>query len=525
MKNKRSVVNERIGIEERWGGSNNWVGNVFVGLDRVLELFDRAPAWLAPTRTLAKAVLALAALLVVMPLGPGTGPAAASALRQVHTDGGMIDLQVTVNKAETLSADQDFSEVLVGNPAIADVVALTSKSVYVLGKKIGTTGISLLSADKRVMAVINVEVTYDVKGLKARIAEHAPGSNVDVSTVNGQILLTGTVPDSVILSRVMAMAEQIAPKAVTNAMSVRGSQQVLLEVRFVEANRDSERQLGVGWQVLGSRFGGATGIPFTSGQPATGGVPLIGLMNNTVPFGAAIAHLLDGGNTADVIIQALEQRGLARRLAEPNLVALSGDTASFLAGGEFPFPVQGNYDKVTIQFKKFGVGLAFTPTVLGDGLINLKIEPEVSELDSSNSVEVGGVQIPGLIVRRAQTTLELRDGQSFVLAGLLQSTNTTSQNQIPWIGQVPVLGTLFKSAAYQKKETDLVIIVTPRLIKPTRPGDKLATPLDGRVAANDAEFFLKGQSEIKVDRPRPLTGHILDLSPEAPVASLKRGTK
>jgi pilus assembly protein CpaC len=149
----------------------------------------------------------------------------------------------------------------------------------------------------------------------------------------------------------------------------------------------------------------------------------------------------------------------------------------------------------------------------------------VSELDPSNAVEVAGVEIPGLVVRRAQTTLELRDGQSFVLAGLLQTTNMTDQRQVPWIGQVPVLGTLFKSAAYQKKETDLVIIVTPRLIKPARPGDKLATPLDGRVAANDAEFFLKGQSEIKVDRPRPLTGHILDLTPEDEVTDLKRGTK
>ncbi len=214
-----------------------------------------AVAWCAR----ALAVLALA-LLAGLPLGLASTPAAAGALRQVQTNGSMTDLQVTVNKAETLSADQDFSEVLVGNPEIADVVALTSTSLYVLGKKIGTTGISLLSADKRVMAVINVEVTYDIKGLKARIAEHAHGSNVDVSSVNGQILLTGTVRDLVMLSRVMAIAEQVAPKAVTNAFSVRGSQQVLLEVRFVEANRDSTRDLGVGWQVLGNRFNGVSGV-------------------------------------------------------------------------------------------------------------------------------------------------------------------------------------------------------------------------------------------------------------------------
>lgn len=462
--------------------------------------------------------------LSLLPAVPGSSAGAGSPIRQVETNGSVVNLRVNVNKAETLSAMDSFSEVLVGNPEIADVVALTSRSLYVLGKKVGMTGISLLSADKRVMAVINVEVAYDVPALRARIREHVPDANVDVSSVNGTILLTGSVPDSMALSKVMAIAEQVAPKAVTNAMSVRGSQQVLLEVRFVEANRDSARSIGVGWEVLGNRFGGISGLPLSGGTAETGGFPLVGLAGGATPFGVAVARLLDGGNTADVLIQALEERGLARRLAEPNLVALSGDTASFLAGGEFPFPVQANFDKITIEFKKFGVGLAFTPTVLGDGLINLKIEPEVSELDPNSSITVNGTEIPGLVVRRAQTTLELRDGQSFALAGLLQTTNFTKQNQLPWIGQVPVLGALFSSNAFQKKETDLVIIVTPKLVKPARPGDRLATPHDGRVPANDLEFFVKRQQEIKVDRPRPLQGHILDLDDEPSVADLKRGS-
>jgi pilus assembly protein CpaC len=393
----------------------------------------------------------------------------------------------------------------------------------VLGKKVGMTGISLLGSDKRVMAVINVEVAYDVPALRARIREHVPDSNVDVSSVNGTILLTGTVPDTPALSKVMAIAEQVAPKAVTNAMSVRGSQQVLLEVRFVEANRDSVRSLGVGWEVLGNRFGGISGLPLSGGTADTGGFPLVNLAGAGTPFGVAVARLLDGNTTVDVLVQALEERGLARRLAEPNLVALSGDTASFLAGGEFPFPVQANFDKITIEFKKFGVGLAFTPTVLGDGLINLKIEPEVSEIDPNNSITVNGTQIPGLVVRRAQTTLELRDGQSFALAGLLQTTNFSTQAQLPWIGQVPVLGTLFSSNAFQKKETDLVIIVTPKLVRPARPGDRLATPHDSRLPANDIEFFVKRQQEIKADRPPPLQGHILDLEEEPSVADLKKG--
>jgi pilus assembly protein CpaC len=253
---------------------------------------------------------------------------------------------------------------------------------------------------------------------------------------------------------------------------------------------------------------------------------VLGLASNNVPFGAAIARLLDGGTKADVIVQALEKRGLARRLAEPNLVALSGDTASFLAGGEFPFPVAAENNRITVEFKKFGVGLAFTPTVLDDGLINVKIEPEVSELDPTTTIRVENVEVPSLIIRRAQTTIELRDGQSFAVAGLLSANNFKNQKQLPWIGEVPVLGTLFRSAAFQKKETDLVIIVTPHLVKPARPGEKLVTPLDGRVSSNDREFFLRGQQEVKVGRPQAFHGHILDLEHEQPVAGdLKKGTK
>ena len=206
--------------------------------------------------------------------------------------------------------------------------------------------------------------------------------------------------------------------------------------------------------------------------------------------------MLSKGVTVDVIVQALEERGLARRLAEPNLVALSGDTASFLAGGEFPILVPGEDGTTTIVFKKFGVGLSFTPTVLANGVINLKIESEVSELDPVNSVTVSGFNIPGLSVRRASTTLELRDGQSFAMAGLLQFNNRKVQRQLPWIGKIPVLGALFRSASYQKNESDLVIMVTPRLVKPADPGVRLVSPLEKSIPANDFDFFLMGKQEL-----------------------------
>jgi pilus assembly protein CpaC len=474
--------------------------------------------WLNPIAHLRGPLLAYLSLAL---LGWCAGAQAATPIRVLATNGNAVDLQVTLDKAETLGTDRSFSDILVGNALIADVVALTSKTLYVLGKKIGTTSVTLIGADKAVMGVVNVEVTHDIEGLKNRLAKHVPASSISVSAIGGKILLTGTVRDSTSLSRALLIAEQIAPQAVTNALSVQGSQQVTLEVRFIEADRQSSRSLGVGWDVLGSKvkaFSGALAL-----TPA--GAPLFGLPNNAVPFGAAVARLLEGGTSADIIVQALEKRGLARRLAEPNLVALSGDTASFLAGGEFPFPVAAEFNRITVEFKKFGVGLAFTPTVLEDGLINLKIVPEVSELDPANTLRVSGVEVPSLVVRRAQTTVELRDGQSFAIAGLLSANNLKVQTQLPWMGDVPVLGTLFRSAAFQKSETDLVIIITPRLVRPVRPGEKLATPLDNRVSSNDAEFFLRGEQEKAVGRPQPEHGHILDLSSvDFGRPNLKQGT-
>jgi pilus assembly protein CpaC len=242
-------------------------------------------------------------------------------------------------------------------------------------------------------------------------------------------------------------------------------------------------------------------------------------LSGTAPFGVIVSKLLAKGFETDMIINALEQKGVARSLAEPNLVALSGDTASFLAGGEYPIPVPGSLGTVTIDYKKYGVGLAFTPTVLSGGLINMKIEPEVSQLDFSHTVTIAGLAVPPLIVRRASTTVELRDGQSFVIGGLLQSVGQNAISQMPWLGDMPVLGALFRSASYQKNETDLAIIVTPRLVQPARPGDVIKTPLDVSSPVNDVDLFLMGKTELSPAKarlvngvlPREFTGHVLDL--------------
>lgn len=448
----------------------------------------------------------------------------------IEPTGERLDVKVTIHKTETIRVAYPFTEALVGNAEVADVVPLTDRSIYVVGKKVGVTRLTLLDNTKQLIGVVDVEVTYDLGGLRSRIRENAEMSGIKVSSVNGKVLLTGIAADSVVMQQAMVLAEQLAPGDVTNGMKVAAPQQVMLEVRFIEADRTASRALGVNATVVGDRVAGVTGVESNSGTVGVGedGDFVNGLVNNlagglasnAVPFGSLIGRVLAGGTTADVFVKALEERGLARRLAEPNLVALSGDTASFLAGGEFPFPVSAEGDKISVEFKKFGIGLAFTPTVLSAGQINLKIEPEVSELDATNFIRVSkDVEIPSLIVRRASTTVELRDGQSFAIAGLLQSNHIKNQRQLPWLGDVPVLGTLLRSAAWQKKETDLVIIVTPRLVKPRVPGQKLVTPLDSHLPSNDKEFFLKGKQEIPVkSRHAPPSGHIIDWNNDAPVA-------
>lgn len=447
----------------------------------------------------------------------------------VQADSGIFSLEdpakisrvsITINKSETLRFRRPFDHALPANPDYADVQVLSDNALYIIGKKPGQTRVTVSDGGK-ILGVIDVEINYDIAALRKALQRDAHLGGVKVSSVNGRILLTGNVPDAPAQSRALTIAEQFAPLSVNNSMSVRASQQVMLEVRFIEVDRTSARDLGINWAVLNKNVAAATG--------AAGGLfPLAGIPSGATPFGQAVVSLLNNGGSADLIIQALEKRGLARRLAEPNLVTLSGDTANFLAGGEFPYPVAQTgtlgASTITIEFKKFGIGLAFTPTVLSEGQINLKIEPEVSDIDPNNTFNYGGgISVPGLVVRKANTTVELRDGQSFAIAGLLDNKHTANTAQLPWIGQVPVLGALFKSSSYQKSETDLVIIVTPHLVKPAVPGEKLATPLDNKVAGNDIDFFLLGRAEHNKHFDAPY-GHILDVAGATWTASINTGS-
>ncbi len=293
-------------------------------------------------------------------------------------------------------------------------------------------------------------------------------------------MLTGEVPDAVTLDQAVTIARQFGPDII-NSVSVTSPQQVLLEVRFIEIARNAGRDLGVQWNRFGdhsiANIGSrqpASNLPITSPSSGTNipvGEVAAGVLSGGSPFGFMLGRIISNGVTTDVMINALEQKGVARSLAEPNLVALSGDTASFLAGGEYPIPVSGNYGQVTVDYKKYGVGLAFTPTVLNHGVINMKIVPEVSQIDTTHQVAVSAnISVPALIVRRASTTVELRDGQSFIIGGLLQTDNHNQIEQVPWVGSVPVLGALFSSKSYQKNQTDLAIIVTPHIVRPAAAG-------------------------------------------------------
>lgn len=400
----------------------------------------------------------------------------------------------SVVKDDTLvmRTDKSFKQVRVANANIADVVVLSDRSFQVLGKAGGKTNIMLYDQANQLVDIVDVTVGFDVASLKKTLFETFPKEPVEVRPLAGGLYLSGEVSSAAVADRAISIAEAYAPARVTSGLSVRDSHQVMLEVRFVEASRDSIKQLGI--NLLSERGGlidaaGNIGA-LNPGDFAIGGTT--GFINATA---SAVLGGGIGAASLDMRIDALEEKGIIRTLAEPNLVSMSGETASFLAGGEFPIPVSSGLGEVGIEYRKFGVGLAFTPTVLDNGVINLKVAPEVSQLDVQNTVEIGGVRVPGLRVRRANTTVELRNSQSFAIAGLLQNETANTRENVPWLGKLPIIGSLFSSTRYQSAETELVIIVTPHLAQPVSDRSLLATPLDNIKIPSDADAFLNGNIE------------------------------
>lgn len=428
-------------------------------------------------------------------------------------------LRVSLNKSVIIPVDGTFNEALVGSTDIVDVVPLSNSELYVLGKKLGTTNISVLDREKRLLSLIDVEVGLDTAEIAIKIQAGVGVRGIRVSTRGNKIVLSGTAPDAPTVDRAVGIATELAPEGggVINTIKVASPQQVMLQVRILEASRQAGREFGLRSEILSRRFQGRLGPMGTREvlnhrveDPVATGTALSiasSAISGNPQFGHMVANLVNSGSlNIDMFINALETRGLVRRLAEPNLIALSGDSASFLAGGEFPVPTgstagAAGVPTIQIEWKEFGVRLSFTPTVLANGAINLRLEPEVSEIDPSISVTTGAVVVPGLSKRRAKTTVELRDGQSFAIAGLLQAISQRDIEQFPWLGSVPVIGTLLRSTAFQQRESELVVIVTPRLVKPAKPGAIVATPLDSTVPSNDIDLFLLGKLERKKTTP------------------------
>ncbi|MCT2400059.1 type II and III secretion system protein family protein [Novosphingobium mangrovi (ex Huang et al. 2023)] len=453
---------------------------------------------------------ALAAAFFSLPAG--TVPAVAQADAFIHA--GMLD--VPLNKSQVVTADKAIARAMVGNADIADVMPLTDRSIYVLGKAMGTTSLTLYDAGGRVLSVIDVSVGPDVRSFSAQVARLIPGQDIQASISGDSMVLTGLVSDPGAVDKAMRLAKTYAGEKVVNMLSVGSSQQVMLEVRFAEVRRSTGEDIGV--SAFANSKGGSFSAAIGSGAQLvpdadTGeGILKLGAITNS--FGVFRKSFTLGGLNIDAVLDAMETKGFAKTLAEPTLVALSGERASFLAGGEFPVPVAqgGNVgtgtggQALTVEFKPFGVSLGFTPTVLGDRTINLRVEPEVSSIDPAASVTLNGITIPGVQTRRASTVLELRDGESFAIAGLLQQDFKTNVNQVPLLGSIPILGALFRSTAFQKGETELLIVVTPRLVAPIKP-EQVKLPTDRVNDPKAADTVLLGEPYD----PKPL-------APAAPTA-------
>ncbi|HEY0957657.1 MAG TPA: type II and III secretion system protein family protein [Novosphingobium sp.] len=512
---------------------------------------------------LQRALLALT-LVALVPAGPALGQSRGTAL---HAG----TLEVPLNKSQVVSADRPIAKALVGSADIADVLPITDRSLYVLGKKMGTTSLTLYDSAGRVLSIMDIAVGPDVIALGEQLRLLVPGETIDARISNESVVLTGTVNTAGSADRAMQLAKAYAGDKVINLISMGSSQQVMLEVRFAEVNRSTGKEIGTRFsarsrdgsfngvagsgstflpggvssgtqssntfstgtgtfnELTGSLVGNAPGAALTTngsniiGNSRFDPTQLMGVgkvtssnTSSSTSSAASIASILGlgaltegfgifsktfrlGNVNIEGILNAMESKGLAKTLAQPTLIALSGEKASFLAGGEFPVPVAqtGNNNgagngAITVEFKPFGVSLAFTPTVLGDKTISMIVEPEVSAIDPSASLTVAGITIPGLRTRRASTTLELRDGESFAIAGLLQKDFQTTVDQVPLLGSIPILGALFRSSSFKKGETELLIVVTPRLVAPIRPG-QVRLPTDRVLDPREADTFLLGQ--------------------------------
>ncbi len=420
---------------------------------------------------------------------------------------GVEKLDMVIGKSILVTTSERIKRISIAAPEVADFVLLSPNEIYITGKAAGTTNITVWQ-DKKISSIYDLEVAYDVAGFKQKLHDLLPGET-EIRTIGtgGSITLMGKVSSTTYLSQALALAAAYAPKdKIVNQLQVGGIHQVMLEVRVAEMSRTVTKRLGVNFSFVNGNDFGVSLLGGLSSFDNTGGS-----LGQT--FSDAITALLrfsSGNTTWTFFIDALKENGLVKILAEPTLICQSGQTATFLAGGEFPYPIPqgGQNDNITIEFKPFGVMLLFTPTVLSEDRISISVAPEISELDFSTAQRFGGFLVPGLSKRTASTTVELADGQSFAIAGLLKETVKESISKFPLLGDIPILGALFRSSAFQKEETELIIIVTVHLVKPLDMA-KQTLPTDYYIEPNDVEFYILGLMEgMEQKDPEDLTGEL-----------------
>ncbi|HBM60424.1 type II and III secretion system protein family protein [Salipiger marinus] len=437
---------------------------------------------------------------LVLGASPVAPTAQAQSLRVVQTGTESV-LNVPMNRAVVVESDEPFAELSIANPAIADISSLSDRTIYVLGKTPGTTTLTILDGNGRLITNVDVRVAADVTEFKERLRQILPGETIEVRTANDGIVLSGTVSSAQKLDRALDLAQRYAPDRVSNLMTVGGVQQVMLKVRFAEMQRSVSKALRSSLSLGGEVLGGDLGIGTETGtwlqSENSLGNP-VDVPSDTQ--GAMLLGFNAGGLEVGVLLEALEQKGVVRTLAEPNLTALSGQEAKFLAGGEYPVPVAQEDGMISVEFKAFGVELNFIPRVVDGDLINLELNAAVSSIDTANGFTSEGITIDAFRRRETSTTVEMRDGESFAIAGLLQDDFRDVNGQVPWLGDIPVLGALFRSAEYSRQQSELVIIVTPHLVTPTR-GEALALPTDRIKPPSEKDLFLFGRTASDERRP------------------------
>lgn len=364
------------------------------------------------------------------------------------------------------------SSVFIANPEIADVTVKSSRMVYVFGVKTGTTSLFAVDKNENVIADIGVAVTHDMDRLARGIESLLPAGGVTATSVATGIILEGSVASSSDAENLNRLAHRFIDdkEEVVNRLNVTEPNQVNVRVRFAEVSRTAIKRIGVNFDLLSGDFSFTSGDVFLDNPQALSGLaPFFTLPGGT--FGSGAGTLASGSTSILALFDVLEEIGLSKTLAEPNLTAITGETASFLAGGEFPIPVAQDDNTITVEFKEFGVSLAFTPTVLNHNRISMRVRPEVSQLSDAGAITLGGLNIRALSTRRAETTIELASGQSFAIAGLLQDEFIDTVRQVPYLGDVPLLGELFKSESFRRNESELIIVVTPYIVQPVASRD------------------------------------------------------